>query len=174
MKCPKCGRESGEEYHFCKYCGAELSSPVASQDQGGSPDEPSVEAEVATTLTQRLDGIKNQDENVVKALIDESYNKFDDWAPYARQEEDEALKNEFSAFKVLSNYDYKLSDLKVDIFGNVAIATFNLVYQGTLRGRRFTIASRVTSILRKRGTGWKIVHEHFSRFPDDAKRRLFS
>ena len=175
MKCSNCGREVEEGYSFCKYCGAELSGIVVNpQDKVESSSETSAESEVTNTIIRRFDGIKNRDENVIKVLIDESYNKFDDWPPYTRQEDDEALKNEFSAFKVLSNYDYKLKDLKVDVVGGIAIATFSISYQGIIRGRRFDIASRVTSVLRKQGTEWKIVHEHFSRFPDDARRRFFS
>jgi len=78
--------------------------------------ESSVEAEVSSVITKRFDGMKNRDETAVRAIFDERYNKFDDWPPFIRQEAEEALKNEFGAFKVL----------------------------------------------------WRIVHEHFSRFPEGS------
>ena len=87
--------------------------------------ESTIEADVTSVITKRLDGIKNKDETVVRAIVDESYNKFDDWPPFRRQEADEALKNEFGAFKVLSNYTYELKDFKANVFGNVAVATFH-------------------------------------------------
>jgi ketosteroid isomerase-like protein len=128
--------------------------------------ESTVEADVASVVTKRLDGIKNKDETAVRAIVDESYNKFDDWPPFRRQEAEEALKNEFGAFKVLSNYSYDLKDFKANVFGNVAVATFRLHYQGEIRNRRFEINSRVTSVLKRQDSEWKIVHEHFSRFPE--------
>ena len=38
----------------------------------------SAEAEVVSAITKRFDGIKNRDEGIIKALVDERYNKFDD------------------------------------------------------------------------------------------------
>ena len=130
--------------------------------------ESTIEVDVTSVITKRLDGIKNKDETVVRAIVDESYNKFDDWPPFRRQETEEALKNEFGAFKVLSNYSYELKDFKANVFGNVAVATFHLHYQGEIRNRRFEIDSRVTSVLKRQDSEWKIVHEHFSRFPEGS------
>jgi hypothetical protein len=134
----------------------------------GSKIESSVEAEVAGVTTKRLDGIKNTDETAIRAIFDEVYNKFDDWLPFRRQEAEEALKNEFVAFKVLSNYSCEFRDFKANVFGDVAVATFHLYYQGEIRNRRFEINSRVTSVLRKQDSESKIIHEHFSRFPEGS------
>jgi ketosteroid isomerase-like protein len=132
----------------------------------------STEEEVEKTVVRRLDGIKNRDEGAVRTVLDERYNKFDDWPPYGRQETTEALENEFGAFKVLSNYSYELRNFEVNIVGDIAIATFYLHYQGTIRNRPFDINSRVTSVLKKQDSEWKVVHEHFSRFPEKTEQQL--
>lgn len=134
----------------------------------------SLEDEVKNVVTKRFDGIKNKDEDTVRALIDERYSKFDDWSPFTRQEASEALQNEFGAFKVLSKYEYELKDFKADAFGDIVVATFNIHYQGTIRDNPFDISSRVTSVLRKQGSGWKVVHEHFSRFPEETRQQQFT
>jgi ketosteroid isomerase-like protein len=97
---------------------------------------------------------------------------FDDWPPFARQEAAEALKNEFGAFKVLSDYGYQLENFEASIFGDVAVATFHIHYQGVIRNKPFEVTSRVTSVLRKEDSGWKVVHEHFSRFPEETQQQL--
>jgi ketosteroid isomerase-like protein len=130
--------------------------------------ESSIETDVMSVISKRLDGIRNRDETVVRAIVDERYSKFDDWPPFRRQEAEEALKNEFGAFKVLSNYSYELKDFKVNVFGNFAVAAFHLHYQGEISNRRFEINSRVTSVLRRQDSDWRIVHEHFSRFPEKS------
>jgi ketosteroid isomerase-like protein len=131
----------------------------------------SMEDEVKNTVIKRFDGIKNRDEAAVRALIDERYNKFDDWPPFERQEAAKALENEFAAFKVMSNYSYELKDFEANLFGDVAIATFTTHYQGQIRDRPFDMNSRVTTVLKKQDSGWKIVHEHFSRFPEATRQR---
>ena len=50
-----------------------------------------IETDVKNAILRRLDGIKNRDENAVRSLIDEHYNKFDDWPSFTRQEYEEAL-----------------------------------------------------------------------------------
>jgi len=54
----------------------------------------------------------------------------------------------------------------------MAVATFHIHYQGTIRNKPFEVTSRVTSILRREDSGWKVVHEHFSRFPETAQQQL--
>ena len=74
-----------------------------------------------------------------------------------------ALKSE--ALKVLKEYDYETRSWKIQIFGDSAIATFIIRYRGQIRDLKFDIQSRVSAFLLKRNEEWKIVHEHWSRFP---------
>jgi ketosteroid isomerase-like protein len=134
----------------------------------------SMEDDVKNTIVKRLDGIKNRDEAAVRALIDEHYSKFDDWPPFGRQDMTKALENEFGAFKVLSNYSYELKDFEANVFGDAAVATFTIRYQGQIRNRPFDVNSRVTSVLKKQDSGWKVVHEHFSRFPDETRQQYMA
>jgi ketosteroid isomerase-like protein len=163
-KCASCGREIEEGDTFCKYCGTKLTVSPENTIKTESPGE----NEVQNVIVKRLDGIKNKDEATVRALLDERYSKFDDWPPFKRQEATEALTNEFGAFKVLSNYSYELEDFEANVLGDSAVATFQLHYQGVMRNTPFNVTSRVTSVLRKMDSGWKVVHEHFSRFPEST------
>jgi ketosteroid isomerase-like protein len=167
-KCPSCGREVEKEDEFCKFCGAGLVGLADNQTKAAS----SLENDVKSTVVSRLDGIKNRDEDRIRAIIDERYSKFDDWPPYGRQEATEALENEFGAFKVLSNYTYEVKNFEANVLGDTAVATFHLHYQGVIRNRPFEINSRVTSVLRKQDSGWKVVHEHFSRFPEETGQQI--
>ncbi|MGB8780351.1 MAG: nuclear transport factor 2 family protein [Candidatus Bathyarchaeia archaeon] len=133
----------------------------------GSP----AQDEIRNVIVSRLDAMKNKDEGAVKAIVDEHYNKFDDWPPYERQEGSKALENEFDAFKVMSSYTYELRDFQANILGNTAIATFIIHYRAVMRNRTFDVTSRVTSVLNKQDSGWKVVHEHYSRFPDPMQQQ---
>ena len=167
MKCPNCGNEAGKDYNFCKFCGTRLDEINTNPAVTVSP----LEEDIIKTIIKRFDGIKNKDENLVNSIIDvEKYSKFDDWPPYKRQTGYDALKNEFSAFKVLSNYNYDYNDFKVDIMGDTAIATFLLHYSGEMRKKTFEVYSRVTIVLEKQGSEWKIIHEHYSQFPPERKQ----
>jgi ketosteroid isomerase-like protein len=168
LKCPMCGTENEEGNAFCEQCGTKLTqNQSVAQNQISS----TAENDVKNAIVKRLDGIKNKDETAVKALMDDSYSKFDDWAPYQRQEGLQALQNEFSAFKVLSNYTYELKEFKANVMGDTALATYIIHYQGTMRNQQFDVTSRVTAVLRKQDSTWKVVHEHFSRFPEERQQQ---
>jgi len=179
VKCPNCTREIADGDTYCKYCGTSLAGssqpPSAGTQTSGTQSGAgsSMDSDVENTVRRRLDGIKNKDESTVRALMDEHYSKFDDWPPFKRQEAAEALENEFGAFKVLSSYSYELKDFEANVLGDIAVATFQMHYQGTIRNRPFEVTSRVTSVLKKENSGWKVVHEHFSRFPDQAPQQQY-
>ena len=130
--------------------------------------------DVKNIVAKRFDAIKNKDENTVRSLFDERYTKFDDWPPFGRQDAAKAMENEFAAFKVLSSYSYELQDFQANVFDNSAVATFSLHYKATMRNRPFDVTSRVTIVLAKQALEWKIIHEHYSRFPDDMGQRFMS
>lgn len=179
MKCPKCETENEAGNAFCNKCGAKLRAENTSQ-AAPQNTQANVDESVKSVIVKRLDAIKNKDEAAVTGLMDDGYSKFDDWAPYQRQERPEALKNEFSAFKVLSNYTYEIKDLKTNVLGDAAIATFIIHYQAMIRDQKFDVTSRVTAALRRQDSSWKLIHEHFSRFPTQTqgseqqhRRRMF-
>ncbi|MGB9854621.1 MAG: YybH family protein [Candidatus Bathyarchaeales archaeon] len=123
------------------------------------------EDEVKAVLTRRIEGIKKKDAQSIADLVDKDrYTKFDDWPPFERQGL-EALNREAEALKVLKEYDYEISEWKIDIINNVAIASFIINYRGTIRDLNFSIKSRVSTVLTKADGEWKLVHEHWSRFP---------
>ena len=160
VKCPKCGQEVTDSAHFCNFCGASL--------QDAASDE------LQKIVQKRLDAIRTRDEGILDDIFDSStYTKFDDWPPFTRQDAPQALKNERDAYKVLSDYSYELKDLRTDTVGGTAIATCHINYTGTIRGRAFEVNSRVTMILARKDQTWKVVHEHWSRFPEERVRRSF-
>jgi len=138
--------------------------PVPPEKEGialkGTPEDL-----VKAVLTQRVEGIKNRDTKSIAGLMDgESYTKFDDWPPFERQDST-ALNRESEALKVLKEYDYEITDWKIDIFDDAALTSFVIHYHGMIRDVSFNIRSRVTAFLLKRGEDWKIIHEHWSRIP---------
>jgi hypothetical protein len=123
---------------------------------------------VKAVLIRRIEAIKSRDSNMLISLADsERYTKFDDWPPFIRQSID-ALKREAEALKVLKEYDYETADWKISIFGEVALASFTIRYRGKIRNLKFDVHSRITAFLIRREGEWKLVHEHWSRFPNQT------
>jgi ketosteroid isomerase-like protein len=102
----------------------------------------------------------------------ENFTKFDENPPYTRQNSDEAFVHEQAAFANISDYSYTIGDLRIDLLGDAAIATFYITYKGmfvndySFEGSPVGSRARVTMVLTKTARGWRIAHEHLSRFPD--------
>ena len=106
------------------------------------------------------------------------FSKFDDSPPYSRQNSETAFVHEQAAFANISDYSYSLDDLRIDVLGEVAVATFYLSYRGmfvndySFEGSPVSGKSRVTMVLARTPKGWRIAHEHLSRPPDWAEGKM--
>jgi ketosteroid isomerase-like protein len=105
------------------------------------------------------------------------FTKFDENPPYTRQNSEEAFVYEQAAFANITDYEYSISELRADLLGDVAIATFYLSYSGmfvndySFEGSPVRAKTRATIMLVRTPKGWKMAHEHFSRLPEPAQRR---
>ena len=105
------------------------------------------------------------------------FTKFDENPPYTRQNSEEAFMYEQAAFANISDYEYSIDGLRVDLFGDLAIATFYLTYAGmfvndySFEGSPVRSKTRATIVLSRTTGGWKMVHEHFSRIPDSSAQK---
>jgi len=155
LKCPNCGGTIEEDYKFCKYCGYKLT-----REKELSPEDI-----IKNLIIQRIEAIKKRDPKAIADLVyAEKYTKFDDWPPFGLQDSN-ALRSESDALKVLKEYTYETRGWRVEIFGDTALAAFIIRYKGRIRDLDFNVQSRVTEVFVKHGDRWKIVHEHWSRFP---------
>jgi len=133
--------------------------------------------EVAALITAYFEIGKEKDiSNLSKFFAPSRYfSKFDESQPFTRQDVDDAFMYEQARFANISDYEYKIDDLRIDVIGFVAIATFYLSYKGvfvndySFEGSTVGGRSRVTMVVAKFGEEWKIVHHHASRFDEKGR-----
>jgi ketosteroid isomerase-like protein len=69
---------------------------------------------------------------------------------------------ERAAFTMIHDPQVEMNDLAINVFGEVAIATFNGHFTGTIQGNAVALDQQATMVFVKTGDDWKVVHEHFS------------
>jgi len=143
-------------------------------DSGSDPEKKKVEA----LIYAFFEAGKNKDlTNLDDFHSKQGFSKFDENPPYTRQGSEEAFVHEQAAFANISDYSYKIEELRIDMVGDAAVATFYLDYGGmvvnnySFEGSPMSSRARVTMVLGKSDSRWRIVHEHFSRFPDWVRPR---
>lgn len=130
--------------------------------------------EVAAVIFAYFEAAKNKDFASLERFYSPNniFTKFDENPPYTRQNSIDAFIYEQAAFSNISDYEYKIDELRIDLVDSVAIATFYLYYKGvivndyTFEGTTISSKCRVTMVLSRFDGEWKIVHEHFSKLPD--------
>ena len=89
---------------------------------------------------------------------DSSFSSFSDVPPYDLKDYATTIALEELRFVSISDYDYKINNTKVSIFGDTAVVALELVQKGMLvdnkafTGEHITIGGRATFVLIKKPT----------------------
>ena len=93
------------------------------------------------------------------------FTKFDDFEPLERQDAETTKRLEREAILGVEEFDPEILDLKIDVFGTVALTTFVMEYAVvTQESERLSFRARATMVFTADDGQWLIVHEHFSPF----------
>ena len=101
-------------------------------------------------------------------INDSAFSSFSDVPPYDLKDYATTIALEELRFVSISDYDYKINNVKVSIFGKTAVVALELVQKGMLvdnkafTGEHITIGGRATFVLIRQPT-WKIIHIHLSK-----------
>jgi hypothetical protein len=79
--------------------------------------------------------------------------------------EDSAIKEHLMNFTgKIPNFNYKILNPRVDLYGDVAVFTFNLEAYDRKDGT-VTLHAKSTAVLTRTNDGWKKVHAHWTVIP---------
>jgi ketosteroid isomerase-like protein len=96
------------------------------------------------------------------------FSKFNDLPPWERQDFATAMRLEAEEFESVSDIHGTFDDLKIDVFGSVAVVTAVFAFEAMADGNRVRSRSRTTAVMVDDGGDWKIAHEHLSDLPIPA------
>ena len=113
---------------------------------------------------------KTKDFSILKdvKLNGSEFSSFSDDPPYDLKDFSTTIALEELRFSSISDYDYEISEIKVNIFENTAILACELMQKGMIvdnkafTGEHIKINGRATFVLVKK-TDWKILHYHLSK-----------
>jgi len=128
-------------------------------------------AKVRDLILEYFQLAKTKEIEKIEGFLDPAFTKFGDSPPFDRRDYERALTLEQLQFASISDYDFKIEDMKIELIGGVAaVATFVLQSTGMIvddysfRGTTINNRSRITLVLRKDDNGrWRILHQHFSK-----------
>ena len=136
--------------------------------------------QVKNAIYRVFDAAKSRDFGVLAAMHypnEDLFSKFDFSSPYKRQTISQALMHEEVAYSNITDFNYKIEDLRIDLLTqDVAIATFHIETGGLFvndyrfEGSPARTKLRASMVFLWKDNQWLIVHEHFSSFPEEAEK----
>jgi len=141
-----------------------LSISVASADQYLQPvsdPSPAAQAELRETVMSIANDIMTANIEGLQAahLPSASFTKFGP-RKFERQDVAETNASEAAFFSSISQVDYRINDLKIDVFGDIGIVTYYPQVSFVKENEPRSVDGRQTLVFLKTDAGWKIVHEH--------------
>ena len=127
-------------------------------------------ANIRDLINEYFQLAKTKEIEKIDGFLHSSFTKFGDSPPYDRRDYERSLMLEQLQFASISDYDFKIEDMKIEIRGDVAVASFLLHSSGMIvddysfRGTTINNKSRATMVLCKVDGQWKILHQHLSKF----------
>jgi ketosteroid isomerase-like protein len=123
---------------------------------------PEEQVKIKKMFNDLLDTARKKDMDRLEAvhLFGPKFTKYDETEPIIRLDGAAARKLERDFITASSQIEFSFQDLKVDVFGDVAIVTGLLDYRAPMGKEVVAGKDRMTMVLVKAGDEWKITHEH--------------
>lgn len=120
------------------------------------------QAEIQSVLDGIFKAIQDNDADKLISyhIYGPKFTEFRDSEPRYNSQDNEQFERGFVG--AISAFDYNLGDLKIDVFGDVAVVTFHADFRPTIGEDVLQIWGSTTLVFVKSDNGWKITHEHHS------------
>jgi ketosteroid isomerase-like protein len=121
------------------------------------------QTQIQTRLDEIFDAASKKDLARLEGyhLYGQKFSKFAPEAPL-RLDAEAARKGENTAFTLINDFTARAKDLKIDVFGNTAIATFVMDYSFRVETNSVNRKALATLVFVKDHGEWRITHEHIS------------
>ena len=122
---------------------------------------PEAQAEIRAVIQSIKSDIESANIEGLQAIHLDS-DKFTKFGPRSFDRQDVASTNESEAtfFSSISDANYEVRGLKIDVFGDVGIATYYPEVSFVRNGKVVEVSGRQTHVFVKTDSGWKLAHEH--------------
>ena len=132
-----------------------------------SDEFPEAQRAIENRITELLDAVETKEfERLAGYHLDSpKFTKFNDIDPLERQDIETCNRTERAELSALDSFRAHVDELKIDVFGPVAVATGLLEAAVGFDGQHETARTRTTVVFVDDDGGWKIVHEHLSTLP---------
>lgn len=140
---------------------ASCAGPTHLRREAIEDSDPEAQAELAEVVRGLAADIMAANVEGLQSIHLDS-EKFTKFGPRNFERQGVAATNESEAafFTSISETDYRVEDLRIDVFGPTAVVTYYPRLSFVQDGEPRSVSGRQTLVFLRTSDGWKIVHEH--------------
>lgn len=123
---------------------------------------PESQAEIQKVIDETFQSLIDRDADKLISFhaYGPKFTHFKDGLPREGSQANE--KGERDLVAAISGWEYDTNDLKINVFGEVAVVTYHADFRPTIGGEIKQLLYQATIVVLNTDQGWKITHEHFS------------
>lgn len=126
-------------------------------------EQPEVQAEIEKLVHELYESIKNKDLEKQKSfhLYSDKFTAF--YGGQKRKNAEGAMEYEKNLLNAVSDdITFDIQDMQVNVFDDVAVATFHIYVTSTVKGEKKQSQAQISLVYLNVNGEWKITHEHVS------------
>jgi ketosteroid isomerase-like protein len=113
-----------------------------------------------------VDAWQRKDKAFFADYLTDDATYFSPMSPYLEVEPKTNFLPKFEQIvEVFKFNDVQMYNPRVQVYGDVAVLTYNSSVSGTMGGQPINYTSKITSVYVKQGNTWRVVHAHESMNP---------
>jgi len=109
---------------------------------------------------------QRKDKSFFTDFLAEDATMFDSQTPYLQTDPKENFLPKFEQYaEMFKMNDFQMYHPRVQVYGDIAILTYNSAVSVNFSGQQMNYTAKVTSIYHKQGGVWRVVHGHETMNP---------
>jgi ketosteroid isomerase-like protein len=125
-----------------------------------------ISAQIIAREKASIDAWQRKDKAFFENYLTDDSTFFSPEGPYLQTEPKVNFIPKFEKYAEMFKFnDFQMYNPRVQVYGDVAILTYNSAVSITMGGQPINYTAKVTSVYLKQGNTWRVVHAHESTNP---------
>jgi len=151
---------------FLVASGLGLGLIAVSKTFAGPGEQQSIAAQIIAREKASVEAWQRKDKAFFADFLAEDATYFSPMSPYLDSEPKANFLPKFEQYAEMFKYtDVQMYNPRVQVYGDVAVLTYNGSVSGTMAGQPINYTSKMTTVYVKQGNTWRVVHGHESMNP---------
>lgn len=139
---------------------------AASKTFAGASEQQAIADQIIAREKASVEAWRRKDKAFYADFLSDDSTYFNSFSPYLETEPKTNFLPKFEQYAEMFKFnDVQMYNPRVQVYGDVAVLTYNSSVSGSMAGQPVNYTAKMTSVYVKQGNTWRVVHAHESMNP---------